>query len=700
MKRISIFLVALMLTAVSFAQVKDYHKIKYPTPKAPQIVKPFQFKLKNGLTILLLEDHELPIVSGRILFHTGSVADPAGKTGLAALVGDTMRTAGNTLMGGDQMDDYLESMAASVESFAGDTSAGVSFRCLKENADKVMGLFQATIETPVFAEKQVNVSKEQVKSAIMRRNDNPQGIAGREFSRRVYGLHSPLSAMEELATVKAITIQDLKTFHGKWYVPDNAVLAVWGDLNRKEMEKKLTELFRDWKPATVKLPTLDIHSEKPGVYFVHRDGVTQSNVIIGHLGQLRNNPDFPAMAIFSRLLGGGFESRLMKTVRRDMGLSYSPHGGIGTNWDYPGAFAIRINTKLGSTAKVIEVAKGIVSDIQKNGVTDEELNLSRDAYINSFVFQFDSLDKIIRRALTYKFYDYPENFTETLFNGLKKVTRDDIKRVANKYVHPDKALIMVVGDESKFDKPLSEFGPVTTVDVTIPKPEIKEAAVTATQATLKEGSDILRKAIDKLDPKHKLDKVKIWQIKAKTLVQQGEQKMELNTTTSIRYPDSIASEMTTPMGAVHMIVTPEKAVMVMGPNSRPLPSAQADSLKKRITTSLPMLAKLARGEKNVANLTKTGDFQGQTAYFVLVPLGEKKDTYIISKKDFSILGTTGKEVDQTGSVITTSSTWKDFHEYDGILFPTSMKQTAGKVKADITVESVIINPENGDQFFN
>jgi len=432
---------------------------------------------------------------------------------------------------------------------------------------------------------------------------------------------------------------------------------------------------------------------------VHRDGVTQSNVIIGHLGQLRNNPDLPAIAIFSRLLGGGFESRLMKTVRRDMGLSYSPHGGIGSNWDYPGTFSIRINTKLGSTAKVIEVAKSIVQDIQKNGVTDAELNLSRDAYINSFVFQFDSLDKIIRRALAYKFYGYPANFTETLFDGLKKVTRDDIKRVANKYVHLDKAIIMVVGDEKKFDKPLSEFGPVTAVDVTIPKPEIKEAAVAATETTLKEGSDILRKAIDKLDPKHKLDTVKIWQTKAKITVQQRGQKIEMNTTTSIRYPDFIMREISTPMGAMRLIVTPEKAMMVMGSNSRPLPPAQADSMKKRITTSLPMLAKVARGEKNVANLLKTDIFQGQKAFFVLVPMGKEKETFVISTKDFSVLGTTGKELDPSGNVVETNSVWVGSHDLGGILFPVSIEEVAGKNKASIAVESIVINPENGDQIF-
>ncbi len=700
MKRIPVFLVALLLTAVSFAQVKDYHYIKYPTARAPQIVKPFQFKLKNGLTVLLLEDHELPIVSGQILFHTGSVADPAGKAGLAALVGDTMRTAGNSRMGGDQMDDYLESIAASVESFAGDTSAGVSFRCLKENADKILGLFQATIETPAFAAKQVDVSKEQLKTGIMRRNDNPQGIAAREFNRRVYGLSSPLSEMEELATVNAITIQDLKTFHDTWYVPDNAVLAVWGDFNVQKMKKKLTELFRDWKPAAVKLPALNIHSEKPGVYFVHRDGITQSNIIMGHLGQMRNNPDLPAMAIFSRLLGGGFESRLMKTIRRDMGLSYSPHGGIGTNWDYPGAFAIRINTKLESTAKVIEVAKSIVADIQKNGVTEKELNQSRDAYINSFVFQFDSLDKIIGRALTYKFYGYPENFTETLFKGLKNVTRDDIKRVANKYVHMDKSIIMVVGDESKFDKPLSEFGTVTPVDVTIPKPEIKESAVVQTAKTLKEGSAIFRKAIDKLDPKHKLDTVKIWQVKSKTTVQQGGQKMVLSTTTSIRYPDSVVKEIATPMGAMKMIVTPEKAVMAMGPNSRPLPPAQVASLKKGIATSLPMLAKLARNEKDMVNLVKTGDFNGQAAYFLLIPLSDKPETYVIAQKDLTILGTTGKTVDRSGNVVATISSWKNHRNFDGILFPTVIEETAGKNQATVKVEAITINPEDGDQFFN
>ncbi len=700
MKKILLTLLIASFATLGLAQVSDYEQITYPEAKSPTIVKPEKLQLKNGLTVLLLEDRELPVISGRILFHAGSVRDPKGKEGLASLVGDTMRTAGNLKMTGDEMDDYLESIAASVESFSSDTSAGVSFRCLKENADKVMDLFVATIRKPVFEAEKVDVARKQMKTAVLRRNDDPKSIAAREFNRRVYGLESPLSAMTELASLDAITQEDLTAYHSRYFVPSNAVLAVWGDFDAKQMKKQIKALFGDWTGGTVKPADLDIHSAAPGVYFVKRQDVTQSNIRVGHLGVTRDNPDFPAIALFSRLLGGGFDSRMMKIIRRDKGLSYSPHGSISANWKYPGSFWMSVNTKLESTGEVLDILKQIVHNMQTEGVSKEELDQARDGYVNAFVFQFDSMDEIIGRALMYEFYDYPRNFTETFFEGLKKVTPEDVQKVANKYVDLNKLIIMVVGDDTKFDKPLSEYGPVTEVDVTIPKPEAEKSGAEATEATLKKGSALLRKAIDKMDPNGKLKDATYWQTEAKADVSRGGMQMQVEMTATIRYPDSLVQEVRTQMGNMTTVITPEKAEMVIpGMGTRPLPAAQKEAIVKGIAKSVPAIASLARAKEARANLVKSGEFNGQPAMFVDVPVGDETITVVIGE-DNSILGTVEQSMDQTGTMVEKTSVWSDWKDFDGILYPATIVQKAGEdTTQTVTTTAVRVNPEGAEALF-
>lgn len=700
MKKILLTLLIGSFVTLGLAQVTDYEEITYPEAKSPTIVKPDTFRLKNGLTVLLLEDRELPVISGRILFHAGSVRDPQGKEGLATLVGDTMRTAGNLKMTGDEMDDYLESIAASVESFSSDTNAGVSFRCLKENREKVMGLFAATIRKPVFEAEKVDVARKQMKTSVLRRNDDPKSIAAREFSRRVYGLESPLSDMMELASLDAIGQEDLTAYHSKYFVPSNAVLAVWGDFDAKQMKKQIQGLFGDWTGGTVEPVDLAIDSVDPGVYFVKREDVTQSNIRVGHLGVKRDNPDFPAIALFSRLLGGGFDSRMMKIIRRDKGLSYSPHGAISANWKYPGSFWMSVNTKLESTGEVLDILKQIVNDMQTEGVTKEELDQARDGYVNAFVFQFDSLDEIIARALMYEFYDYPRNFTETFFEGLKQVTPEDVQEVAKKYVDLDKLIIMVVGDDTKFDKPLSEYGPVSEVDVTIPKPEAKQEAAEATEATLKKGSALLKKAIDKMDPEGKLNSVTYWQTEAKADVNRGGMQMQVEMTATIRYPDSLVQEVRTQMGNMTTIITPEKAEMVIpGMGNRPLPPAQKEAIVNGIAKSMPAIAVLARESKARANLAKTGEFNGQPAMFVDVPIGEESITVVIGE-DNTILGTVEQSMDQTGTMVEETSVWSNWKDFDGILYPETIVQKVGEnTTQTITTTAVRVNPEGAAELF-
>ncbi|BBB31882.1 zinc protease [Thermotomaculum hydrothermale] len=515
MRKISLIIIFALFSIYSFSIVKNYKEIKYPPLKVPEKVTPEKIELNNGLTVLILEDHELPVVSGEIMFHAGSVCDPDGKEGLSELFSNVLRTGGNSLMNGDEMDEFLEGTASSIEASSDDTSISVSFDCLKENFPKVFDLFVATLTSPEFEQQKIEIAKAQMKAMIVRRNDDPKAIARRVFSRRIYGLTSPFSKQAELATVSAITREDLIAYREKYFCGKNAVMYIYGDFNAKEVKKLLKDkLAKSLKTGEkAQLPS-KIKPEKSGIYFVQREGVTQSNIVFGNLVKMKkDNPDYPAAVIFSRILGGGFSSRFMKTIRRDMGLSYSPHAYIYAPYNYYGFFMGAINTRLNATGKVIETALSIIKDIQENGVTEEELKQVKDEFLNSYVFQFDSKEKQIAKVAYYTFYGYPVDFNERFFNAVKKVTNEDIKRVANKYIDLNNLTIAVVGDSSKFDMPLTKFGKVYPVDVTIPG--LKEMQMKRMQM-MKMMKEKMKKKGEKVKKHKVLKKKKMEKIKQKT----------------------------------------------------------------------------------------------------------------------------------------------------------------------------------------
>ncbi len=523
MKRFLNIVFALIFAAYCFGAVKNYKELKYPPLKSPEKIKPEIFKLKNGLTVLFLENHELPVVSGEIMFHCGSVCDPKGKEGLTELFSSAIRDGGNSVMSGDEMDEYLESTASTIEGDYDRTAVSVSFKCLTENFDKVFELFGATVNSPVFEPQKVEMIKAQMKSIIVRRNDNPQGIAARVFSRRVYGLNSPISKQSQLATVDAITIDDLKNYGKKYLVGANGVMYVYGDITLSRLKKMLEQHFGKMEKGKKAKLDLSAKPEKSGVYFVQREGITQSNIIFGNLVKMRkDSPDYPAAVMFSRILGGGFQSRFMKVIRRDMGLSYSPHAYIVAPYEYDGYFLAAINTKLQSTGLVIETAKKLIKDIQENGVKQDELQIVKDSFLNSYVFQFDSKEKQLAKAAYYTFYGYPTDFNERFFKAIKKVTAKDVQRVAKKYIDLDNLIITVVGDASKFDKPLNTFGKVYPVDITIPG--LKEMQT----ARMKRMQMIKKKAMGKkmkeMKKKMKDKKAKIKEKKEKVKTKLSEEK--------------------------------------------------------------------------------------------------------------------------------------------------------------------------------
>ena len=450
----------------------NYNNLKYTPLGNIEIPEIERVTLDNGMQLFLLEDHELPLINASAMIRTGSVYEPADKVGLASITGTVMRTGGTTSKTGDQIDEELEQIAASVSTGIGTDTGSASMSVLKEDIDTGLAILADVLMNPVFHEDKIELAKVRQRSSIARRNDNMRSIAAREFIKLIYGPDSVYARQTEYATIDNITRDDLIAFHKKFYHPDNMMLAVCGDFDTQQMIEKIKNAFQGWEKAGVEVPPVPevTYDFKSTVNEIRKDDVNQSYVLMGHIGGMMNDPDYFALILMNRVLGSGFTSRLFKNVRSRMGLAYSAFGVYTSNYEYPGIFYVGCQTKLKSTVQATRAMINEVKKMTESEVTDEELNLARENYLNSFVFNFASKGQIIGRLMTYEYFGYPADFLQKTKQNVEKVTKADVLRVAQKNLHPDKMQILAVGRPEEFDEPLSVFGPVNEIDITIPTP--------------------------------------------------------------------------------------------------------------------------------------------------------------------------------------------------------------------------------------
>jgi zinc protease len=453
------------------SQQQPWKSIPIP-PLAPfHPAQPKRIQLKNGAVIFLAEDHELPFISGFVEMKGGSRDEPAAKAGLVELYGDAWRTSGTTTQDGDKLDDILEAKAAKVETGGDIDSTSVSWNCLKQDEDLVFGIVLDLLEHPAFNEQKLNLSKQQMATGIVRRNDSASGIASREATRLVYGPASPYARQPEIATVMSVTVADLKAWHDRTVIPNSMIIGVSGDFDSATMEKTLRAAF-DGLPQgkPIQEAKEEFPGPKPGVYFVEKSDVNQSNIRIAGLGTERSNPDFYALSIMNEIFSGGFSSRLVQDVRTKRGLAYSVGGAYGASYDHPGVFFVGASTKSATTVDTTQAVLDEINDLKTQPFTEEELKRAKDQVLNSFIFRYDSIDKVLNEQAKLEFYGYPLDYLDKYHEAVEKVTTADLERVAKKYIDPSKLAILVVGNSSEFGTPLSKLGPVQNIDITIPMP--------------------------------------------------------------------------------------------------------------------------------------------------------------------------------------------------------------------------------------
>jgi predicted Zn-dependent peptidase len=427
----------------------------------PSVIRPTEAQLSNGLKVLLVEDRALPFVSGRVYLRAGAIFEPDDKVGLSGIFSSVLRTGGAGERTPDQVDEILETLAATVSVSTDNLFTSVAFNTLTENLDQVLQIWADVLVRPRFAQERLDLEKGRALEAIRRRNDQPTQIAVREFVRRINEGH-PAGRISSAASIQSITRDDLVAFHQRFFKPNGAVLAITGDFNTQEMVARLERALQGWQPGSVNLPTFAPPRPKPGIYFLQKE-TNQSVIYMGNPTVTAFAPGYSELDLASRVLGDGFNSRLFLEVRTKRGLAYATGGAQTQGFGWPGFIYGASISRVEKTAEVIELMLAQFRDLRERLVSQEELELFRNSILNAEVFRFTSKQAVAERIARTQMLGLPPDYYERYIRQIQAITPADLQRVVQQYVRPEQFVIVVVGDKRQFDKPLQSLGNVVEV---------------------------------------------------------------------------------------------------------------------------------------------------------------------------------------------------------------------------------------------
>ncbi len=689
MKRTVLFLF-MMLLSVSVMAQKKYDEIKYPELNEFEKAKVEEFTLDNGITFYLVEDKELPLIRVSVTVRTGSLLEPGDKTGLASLTGQVMREGGSENYPADDLNLLLEDKAAFMSTFIGFGSGGASMNLLKEDFDELLPVFVDLIQNPAFPEDKIDLAKTQAKSNISRRNDDQQGIAVREFRKLIYGEDIPYTTQAEYATIEAITKEDMIDFHQQAFVGNNMMIGVIGDFDTREMKRKLEEAFGSLKTGSeTTLLYPDIGYDFPStVNLIDKPDVNQSFVFAGHIGGLRENPDYAALQLMNEVLSGGGigTGRLFQTVRSDLGLAYSVFGEYSSNINYPGFFYVGVMTQSSTTAEAIDAMLAELKKLQNESVPSEELNEAKDRFLNSLVFRYDSKNDILNERISNEYNGLPQDYFDQYVEQLKQVTSADIKRVANEYMKPDQVQILVVGNAEEIGDQLNKYGTVNDIDISIPLPPSDEKEISGDAA---QGKALLKKMALAINPEDQ----KVESMVVKSIVTQVTPmgNMEIKNSATFNYSEiSMVADLETPQGNVTMEVKNGSGVMKMMGQEQPLPPPMANAMLDDIKYSYLNIA--SDYEELNAEYLGTEEVNG-IEYAALKIVGETPVTFLVNPETgLPLLSRKSQLNPQTGSYVTSVISYSDWRNVGGVMYAFSTETVNDGEKASATIfEEVSIN---------
>jgi len=707
-------LAALLLLAVLVpaaaplrAQVERPDQITYPPLPEIEIPTPDRVVLDNGMVVMLIEDHELPLVQATALIKTGERYDPADKVGLTGVAGEVLRTGGTESLDAAELDDFLESRAATIESNTDRDTGRVTMSCLKDDLPDVLRVFGDVLRHPAYAQDRIDVALTAARSQVSRQNDDPQGIVFRELRKVVLGEDSPYARVPTYDSLANISRADLVAWHDRFFHPDRVILGLVGDFDKDAVLEQVRQVFGDWKQGDeAPLPELSNETEAtPGIYVADKEDVTQTNIAMGDLGIRRDDPDYYAARVLNEVLSGSGVSRLYAEIRTRRGLAYGVFGQIGSDWDRRGTTIVWTSTKAESTGETLQVMLDEMKAVRGDRPpTADEVAEAKKALLSSFVFSVDSADEILDQQLTLEYFGYPLDRVAEFRDRIDAVTVDDVRRVAREDIHPDKFSIVVVGPTDQFDTDLSKFGTVHTLDISIPAPGQQRAEVT--EESIGKAADLLDAAVAAAGGAERLSSLESLSVDASATMKSPMGEVDLGTHALRVYPTSMRQEIQTPMGQMVMVVTPDDAFMVTPQGTAPMPSSRADNARQDLWRDPVSLLKAwverGRGGEGVtATAAGTDTVDGASVDLVEMEVDGVVTTLAIDPDSGHVVELRYQGTGPQGAPGTVRDSYSDFRDVDGLVYPYSTITTfEGDQVSSVSIQSLTLNPETPTDAFD
>lgn len=409
--------------------------------------------LGNGLRAVVSEQKAVPMVVLSLSFDAGSRRDPAGQEGLAALTADLL-TEGTRRRSARQLSEEVDALGASLDAGADLDSGEISLTILRKDLDRGLELFFDVLREPSFPEAEVERRREAALAAIRAEQDAPGRLAARQFLSTVFGNepygHLPIGNVDSVARLRR---SDLVAFHARRYRPEQAVLSVAGDITMEEVVRRFEKGLANWPAvAADAFPAPDGSPAAARTTRIDRP-LTQTNLVLGHRGLARRDPDYLAVSVMNFILGGGgFTSRLMESVRVKGGLAYSVSSSVSANLE-PGVFQVVLQTKNATAGEALRKTCDEIRRIRDEKVTEEELTAAQLYLTGSFPLRLDSNAKIASFLGQVEFFGLGEDYANRYADRIRAVTVEDVQRVARRLLDPERLQLVVVGKLGEIDIP-------------------------------------------------------------------------------------------------------------------------------------------------------------------------------------------------------------------------------------------------------
>jgi zinc protease len=425
--------------------------------------KPQEATLPNGLTVLILEEHRLPTVSVQLqISGAGAIFDPADRAGLAYITAG-MLMQGTATRSNKQIAEQIDALGATLTATApfGSSATAFSASGLSDNFDQWFGVTTDVLLHPSFPPDELAKFKQRELAALRYDRTQPNFLVAERFSRAVYGDFAAANIAIDPKVLESLTSDDLKKWHDERYVPQNATLAIAGDVNAETLVPQLAKWFADWHKTDFAEPS----SGNPAavatrhVILVDRPGSVQTTIAIGNIGIDRRDPDFFALNVLNQIFGSGPQSRLFTNLRENKGYTYGVYSTFSA-LKYAGPIRAGGDVRTDVTAPALTEFFNEFNRMRDEKVTDTELEDAKHAVVAGFALSLESPSTLVTYAAIQKIYGFPADYWDTYPAKIMAVTADDVQRVAQKYLNPETMQIVAVGDASKIKAAMEKYGSV------------------------------------------------------------------------------------------------------------------------------------------------------------------------------------------------------------------------------------------------